>query len=135
MDWRETAHGEIQSIKPHWVQRYGWSPSLRECGEHIDLYVHLNSCTLERTFVLRLRYEHDFELAGRREDFVDPDNLQVEGAQFWPAGVSGFNPGNNPRTICLEGTWGFHSLHHKERDPGAANLNKLLMEVQKCINR
>jgi hypothetical protein len=34
----------------------------------------------------------------------------------------------------LEGTWGFHSHHHRDRDGRQAQLNKLLMEIQKCLN-
>jgi hypothetical protein len=134
VDWREKVFAEIRSIKSHWTARLGWTPQLEEADEQIDLYVRFMIRKSERLVVLRLRYEKDFETAGRREAFVDAETLEKDGPECWPTGVSGFNPTQNPRTICLEGTWGFHSYHHRDRDGRRANLNKLLMEMQKCLN-
>lgn len=136
MDWREEARAEIRGIKAIWATKYGWAPEVKdqENDDHLDLYVRLTARKSERVFVLRLRYQSDFETAGRREAFLDPENIEREGSQFWPTGVSGFNPTNNPPTICLEGTWGFHSHHHRDRDGRRANLNRLLMDIQKCLN-
>jgi hypothetical protein len=142
-DWRQKALTEVGGIKPFWVSKYGWNPVAEECANGIDLYV---TFTKRRgseggseekpagRFVLRLHYESDYETAGRRESFVNPENRAEEGPQFWPSGVQGINPGEQPRTICLEGTWGFHSHHHRDRDGRRAQLNKLLMEIQKCLN-
>jgi len=149
-EWCENALAEIRSIRPHWAAKYEWSPEAKERNCWIDLYIHFtqrskkaggssektgDSPEKPKRFVLRLRYKSDFETAGRLEAFVNPDNLEEEGSQYWPSGVTGFNSTNSPPTICLEGTWGFHSFHHKDRDGRRANLNKLLMEIQKCLNK
>lgn len=140
--WREKALAEIQGIKAVWASRYGWDPETREREGDIDLYVRFarrgpgtppGEEVVER-FVLRLRYQSDFDTAGRREAFVNPEDLDEEGPQFWPSAISGINPGNNPPAICLEGTWGFHSVLHRERDGRRASLNRLLMEIQQCLN-
>lgn len=134
MDWRTNALAEIRGIKPHWGQRYGWAPVVRERDGCIELFVRFNSRKLGRTFTLRLRYQNDFETAGRREAFVDPENLDVEGLEFWPPEKGAFKRNHNPPAICLEGTYGFHSHLHKDRDGRQANLNRLLIEIQQCLN-
>jgi hypothetical protein len=139
-DWREKALHEIGSIKPFWIAKYGWNPSFTDCDDHIDLYVRFarrssgTECQAASEFVLRLRYQSDFETAGRREAFVNPKNLEEEGTQFWPEGARGVNPKQAPATICLEGTWGFHSHHHRDRDGRVARLNRLLLELEQCLN-
>ena len=138
--WREEARAEVSSIKDHWATKYGWEPSVDEPpgAEFIDLFVHL---TPERVtsdegsdakYLLRLRYMDDFVTAGRREQFVDPSDRLREGPEFWPPG-RGFNPKRHPPAICLEGTYGFHSDLHRERDGKLANINRLLLEIQRCI--
>ncbi len=137
--WRERALAEIAAIKPAWEKRYRWAPDVREGDGLIDLFVRFSSRGAspneeEKQFVVRLRYESDFETAGRREVFVNPENYEEEGIEYWPQGVQGINPGNNPPAICLEGTWGFHSVLHRDRDGRSANLNRLLIEIQRCLN-
>jgi len=141
--WRAEALEEIHSIKPRWAEKYGWSPEVDVADDHtdwIDLYVRFRrreggqaADVSPKTYVLRLRYHADFKTAGRREQFVDPEDRSKEGAAYWPTGVRGFNPGASPPTICLEGTYGFHSQLHRDRGGRRANLNKLLMEIQKCL--
>lgn len=137
--WQEKALQEIRSIKPFWAEKYGWAPSWTELDEHLDLFVHyayprrLDEGQTRRDLVLRLRYQSDYETAGRREAFVNPENLE-EGLQFWPTGIRGVNPNQTPPNICLEGTWGFHSHHHRDRDGRVARLNRLLLELEKCLN-
>ncbi len=141
--WRAEALEEIRSIKPRWVEKYGWSPQIdtdEEHADYIDLYVRFRrrepgqaADAAPKTYVLRLRYLADFKTAGRREQFVDPEDWTKEGSAYWPTGVTGYNPGSSPPTICLEGTYGFHSQLHRERDGRRANLNKLLLEIQKCL--
>jgi hypothetical protein len=136
--WRERAREEIGSIKPSWAARYGWDPQVREEEDRIDVYVRVRRThpggDRHDRHILRLRYQEDFETAGRREAFVNPDNPAEEGRQFWPDGVTGFNSQNNPPMICIEGTWGFHSVLHRERDGRAANLNRLLLAIQRSLN-
>jgi hypothetical protein len=139
-DWREEALAEIRSIKSAWACRYRWDPKVepRDAGP-IDLYVHFCRAAPEEgraptLYVLRLRYESDFKTAGRREAFVNPENLEEEGTQYWPTGVRAINTGTTPHFICPEGTYGFHSVHHRERDGRAAYINKLLMEIQQCLD-
>jgi hypothetical protein len=138
-DWRQKALQEVQSIKPFWATKYGWSPSTREEAEQIHLYVRFTRRGQpdqpgRREFLLRLTYAADYETAGRKEAFVNPDNLDEEGVAFWPEGVRGVNPTQTPPNICLEGTWGFHSHHHRDRDGRIANLNCLLVELEQCLN-
>jgi len=141
-EWYQKARAEIAGIKPFWAGKYGWNPVSEEHDGHIDLYVAFTKRppaggTEEKPaqkFLLRLRYQSDFETVGRREVFVNPDNRAEEGAKFWPAGVHGINPDKTPQTICLEGTWGFHSHHHRDRDGRRAQLNKLLLEIEQCLN-
>jgi len=142
MGWREKALAEIGSIKVSWANRYSWTPEVRVAEQGIDLFVHFtwrranppDGEPPEKTVVLRLRYQDDFETAGRREAFVNPEDYTDAGPGHWPVGVSGFNPTNSPPAICLEGTWGFHSSLHRDRDGRKANLNKLLLEIQRCLN-
>src|SRR5687768_9871064 len=124
-DWRQRARSEIRGVKEFWSRRYGWSPEIRNAGPEtidrpIDLYVRFSR--KDRVFVLRLRYQEDFETAGRREAFVDPEDWRLTGPQFWPHDVAAVKATHNPPSICLEGTWGFHSVLHKERDGRVANL-------------
>lgn len=137
-DWREAALGEIRAIKPLWAQRYGWTPRTEADNGRIDLFVHLTKKAPDARgrskFLLRLRYEPDYQTAGRREEFLDPEDPAQAGTAFWPSGIGAFKPENNPPAICLEGTWGFHSNLHKDRDGRRANLNKLLMEIERCLN-
>ena len=140
--WRERALTEIASIKPKWSERHNWRPVVQQPepdGDgnvaYVDLFVRFTGKkTGDKSFMLRLRYEPKYETEGRREAFVNPEKPTVEGPQFWPVSISGINPTHAPPTICLEGTWGFHSIHHKERPGRVANLNKLLQEIQRCLD-
>lgn len=135
--WREAALAELASIKPQWSSRYGWSPIVVEADEHIDLLVHFSSdgeSTGQKKFVLRLRYRADYETAGRLESFLDPNGLNASGREFWPEGEA-FKADHHPPAVCLEGTYGFHSVLHRDRDGRRAQLNKLLMEIQRCLSR
>ena len=133
-NWREDALAEISSIKCRWADRYDWRPYVVEGDDYIDLHIQFSSTKQLGPFLLRLRYQPDFQIAGRRETFVDSGDGVTEGQQFWPAG-SAFKAGNNPPAICLEGTWGFHSSLHRDRDGKQASLNKLLMEIQRCLDQ
>lgn len=134
-DWRSRARAEIGGIKPFWSSKYGWSPVTEESDGAVDLFVTFHRAREPgKRYVLRLRYEEDFETAGRREEFVNPDDRTQAGKAYWPVGVQGFQTGRTPLAICLEGTFGFHSGLHKERDGRLAVLNRLLMEVQKCLD-
>src|SRR5262245_23415676 len=121
-DWRKKSLLEIQAVKPFWAAKYKWQPSTVEHEDYVDLFVHFSyprSSRAEqgrRELALRLRYRSDYETAGRREAFVNPRNFAEEGIQFWPTGVRGINPSQTPPNVCLEGTWGFHSHLHKERN-------------------
>lgn len=133
--WRDRARAELESIKRFWADKYGWAPFVEEAEEHIDLFVTVKrKKEPDREYVLRLRYMADFQTAGRREAFVDPADRDRAGKEYWPTGVRGFNPSRNPPAICLEGTYGFHSDLHKDRDGRVANLNRLLMEIQQCMD-
>lgn len=134
-DWREAALAEIDSIKSTWSERYGWQPDIRKHEDHIDLYVHFyQNGEDSETYVLRLRYLPDFQTSGRKETFVNPDDWGEEGTKFWPSG-NAFKTNRNPPAICLEGTRGFHTDLHRDRAARKASLNKLLIEIQRCLNQ
>lgn len=143
MDWREAALAEATSLKAYHVDKYGWKPEVVEtAAEVIDLFVHLRGRRFpDQQYVLRLRYQPDWQAAGRREAFVDPENRDVAGREFWPPEGNGLNP-NYPwngvvtPVMCLRGVWGFHSVLHTDRpmekeDPG---LLHFLVELQKVMD-
>ena len=140
--WRERAVAEIDSIKPRWAKRYGWQPRTvisepDENGDvpHVDLLVSFTGTrTGEKRFLLRLRYGPEYETEGRREAFVNPENAEEESIQFWPQSVDAIKATHSPPVVCLEGTWGFHRVLHKERDARVAKINKLLQEIQRCLD-
>lgn len=136
--WKDSALAEISTIKSRWSERFGWAPAVRREADRIDLFVRFSRRrNADEQYVLRLRYPHDFRTAGRREAFVDPDDYDGEGLEFWPRGVRSLklHEGNSkPPMICLEGTWGFHSHLHRDRDGRRAKLNQLLMELQACMD-
>jgi len=136
MDWREQALKEIESIKQHFITKYGWGVSRVDESARTLLYVRFINKTQTQPIekVLRLAYEEGFPNQRPREGFVNPTDLSQEGLEFWmDDGQQAFKSTHNPPVICLEGTWGFHHILHKERDPHKANINKLLLEVQKCF--
>ena len=84
-------------LKPHFVAKYRWAPVVIDTEEAVDIVVTLSGKALgDRPQALRLRHLPDWEIAGRRETFVDPEDHAVEGRQFWPSnGIRGITP-----TIC-----------------------------------
>jgi hypothetical protein len=149
VDWREAALDEIQKLKLRWSERFRWEPCYVEVkgppgeGEDegsivaIDLYIRLRGRRLgERTYLLRLQYLPDWQVAGRREAFLNPDDPTQEGTSFWPPNgtVRGINPANNPPAICLRGAWGYHSVLHPAERPTGTTLNGLLLELQKVVD-
>ena len=136
MAWRNVARAEIDDLKPHFVEKHGWRPRIVESEETIDLFVTLASRRdPERVYALRLRYQDDWQTAGRRETFVNPDDPGRDGIEHWPTGVSGVNPNNKPPSICIRGTWGYHSVLHRDHPMGDSTLLRLLLELQKMLDR
>ena len=141
MTWKEDARAEIEGLKPYFVTKYGWAPRTAEPSgqEMLDLFLTFTSKRLGgRVFGLRLRYLPDWQVAGRREAFVNPQQASEEGPEYWPpaAGttVRGINPRHNPPVICLRGTWGYHSVLHADRPMGDSTLLTLLLELQRVFD-
>ena len=137
VSWREDAEAEIAGLKPHFVSRHDWSLSVDEPEgrDELDLIVRLKSKRLDgRLIGLRLRYLPDWQVAGRREAFVDPEDPSREGPEHWPRNVRAVNPDHNPPCICLRGVWGYHSVLHADRPMGDSTLLDLLLELQKVLN-
>ena len=137
MGWRQDAQAEIEGLKPHFVSKYGWAPRIVESDSQdvLDLYVTFCSKRLDgRVLVLRLRYLPDWQVAGRREAFVSPQDPAVEGITHWPANVRGINPQHDPPVICLRGAWGYHSVLHAGQPMGDSTLLTLLLELQVVLN-
>jgi hypothetical protein len=138
MGWREDARAEIDGLKPHFVAKYGWSPRVVEPDgtDWLDLIVTFVSKRLGgRVLALRLRYQPDWQIAGRREEFVDPREPSREGLEHWPPpGVRGINPEHNPPCICLRGVWGYHSVLHSDTPMGDTTLLGFLLELQAVLD-
>jgi hypothetical protein len=143
MDWREAARAEATSLKPYYVKKYGWNPEVLEGDVGVlDLFVDLRGRRFPgKAYVLRLRYQPDWQHAGRRESFVDPDDRDQAGPAFWPPEGSPLNPnymhnGVLTPAICLRGVFGFHSVLHTERPMEAddASLLRFLVELQKVMD-
>ena len=136
VEWREQALAEIASVKPQFTRRHEWQLETRLEQDKIILFVRMrHNRHTDRIRVLKLTYGPGFPRERPRESFVDPSAYNNEGLEHWiDDNNHAFKPNHNPPVICLEGTWGFHQVLHKERDPFRASLNKLLLEVQQCFN-
>lgn len=136
MGWREEALKEIKSIKPYWIRKYRWNPQVVVLEDKVVLYLRFTHSHLSnRQKILRLEYGPNFPAERPREGFVNPHKWDEEGLEYWiNDGGRAFKRDHNPPVICLEGTWGFHQVLHRERDPLQANLNKLLLEIQQCFD-
>lgn len=134
--WRESALNEIASVKPRFIERNEWDLTIRQEQNTVTLLVKMrHKRHKDRVRVLKLTYGPGFPRERPRESFVDPSNYDNEGLEFWIDDRDhAFKRNHNPPAICLEGTWGFHSVLHKDRDPLRASLNKLLLEVQQCFD-
>lgn len=140
--WREAALAEVRGLKPHFAAKYGWNPIIiadeaEEADGPVDLVVMLRGNKLgDKAYSLRLRYQEDWQLAGRREAFVDPDDHTSEGLAHWPPvnAVRGVNPQNDPPAICLRGVYGYHSVLHSNERPTGTTLLGFLLELQKVID-
>ena len=135
--WRELVRKEIKSIKPYLIQKHSWEISLKEQENQNFLYVRMcHRQHPENVKILRLGYGPNFPNERPHEDFVNPDNFDEAGIQYWiNDGQQAFKTDRVPPVICLQGTWGFHHDLHKEKDPLQANLNRLLRDVQICLNK
>jgi hypothetical protein len=137
VDWREVARGEIDGLKSYFVSKHGWSPRVIESEDEdvLDLIVTLRSKRLGGcTLALRLRYMPDWQVAGRREAFVDLNDPTLEGPEHWPRNVRAVNPEHNPPCICLRGVWGYHSVLHTDRPMGDSTLLGFLLELQGVLD-
>ncbi len=90
--------------------------------------------------MLRLRYLADWQVAGRREAFVDPDDRAHADPRFWPPEGNGLNPnyqhnGVSTPVICLRGVWGYHSVLHTDQSMDGATLLRFLVELQRVMDR
>jgi hypothetical protein len=138
--WRQDARAEIEGLKPYFMKKYGWVPRIVEPDgqEMLDLYVTFRSKRLGgRLLALRLRYLLDWQVAGRREAFVSPQDPADEGLANWPpqtANVRGINPQHDPPVICLRGAWGYHSVLHADQPMGDSTLLTLLLELQVVLD-
>jgi hypothetical protein len=137
VDWRQAALEEIDRLKLRWIDRYRWAPSVAQSDETVDLFVSIGGRkTGSSRYVLRLRYQQDWQVAGRREDFVDPGDFSRGGRQFWPTeSIRGVNPQHNPvPAICLRGVYGFHSVLHTNERPEGTTLQSFLLQLQQVFD-
>jgi hypothetical protein len=139
--WRENARTEIEALKPYYVRKHRWRPEVVESEETVDLFVRLRGRRFPgEEYLLRLRYLPDWQTAGRREAFVDPNDPDDTDARLWPPAGNGLNPdyqhnGARVPVICLRGVWGFHSVLHPEQPMDeSATLQRFLVELQKVMD-
>jgi hypothetical protein len=137
LEWQRTALAEIASVKPRFIEKHGWQLRVVEDTDRVTLYVRLrHKHHRERVRMLRLVYGPGFPGERPREGFVNPEDPDQEGLEFWiDDGEGAFKLKHNPPVICLEGTWGFHHELHRDRDPRRSSLNKLLLETQQCLDK
>jgi hypothetical protein len=140
-DWRDRARTEIGALKPYYVDNHGWRPEIVESEEAVDLFVRLRGRRFpDEEYLLRLRYLPDWQTAGRREAFVDPNDREAADAKFWPPAGNALNPnyqrnGALTPVICLHGVWGFHSVLHPDQPMDeSATLQRFLVELQQVMN-
>ena len=144
MGWREAALDEARGLKPHFLDKYHWRPTVVETDDAVDVVVRLQGRRLAgRGYALRLRYQADWQVAGRREAFVDPDDHARCGLEHWPPdqAIRGVNPSHRPQPagpvvpcICLRGVYGYHSVLHANERPTGATLLGFLLELQAVID-
>lgn len=134
MDWVDAALAEIDGLSDRLVLRHAWAPSVGRGADHLDLFVWIRR-RAGADHVLRVRYLADWRVAGRREDFVDPEDFTQAGPCWWPQGVHGVNAAHGPPCICLRGFWGFHSVLHPGGEPAARPLGVMLRDLQTQMDR
>lgn len=117
-DWRRAAQTDLDTLSQVWIDRYRWAPRVVDGEQRIDVYFNLH--TPDRPYLLRLRYESDFQRVGRREEFCDPDDPDRFGPECWPPEGGAFK--RRQGAICIPGTFGYHRKLH-------ANDNKHPMET------
>jgi hypothetical protein len=139
-DWREEARAEIAGLKRYYVGKHGWQLDIAESEEAVDLFVRLRGRRFpDKEFLLRLRYLPDWQEAGRREAFVDPDHRAHADPEFWPSTEAPLNPnyqhnGKLTPVICLRGVWGYHSVLHSDQPMDGATLLLFLVELQEVLD-
>ena len=136
-EWHEAALREARGLKPHFAAKHGWDPVVTETNASVDVVVTLTGGPLgEKSYALRLRYLEDWQLAGRREAFVDPADHAAEGLDYWPVSgaLRGVNPQHQPPCICLRGVYGYHSVLHPTERPNGTTLLGFLLELQAVID-
>ena len=144
MDWREDALADARAIKQHFATKFGWRPSVAATPEAIDVFVRLRGRRLgQREYALRLRYLSDWQIAGRREAFVDPTDHTRDGPGHWPPDgtIRGVNSDYRPLPsgpicpcVCLRGVYGYHSVLHPNERPDGTTLTNFLLELQAVID-
>jgi hypothetical protein len=139
-DWRKEARAEIAALKPYYVRKHGWQVEIAENEKAVDLFVRLRGRRYpNKEFLLRLHYLPDWQEAGRREAFVDPDDRAHADPEFWPSAESPLNPnyqhnGKLTPVICLRGVWGYHSVLHPGEPMDGATLLLFLVELQEVLD-
>lgn len=131
----EAARREIGRIKPAYVRSKGWTVATREREDAILLYVEMPH--KGRRHVLRLTCGPGMPAQRPREAFVNPDNWDEEGPQFWPSGGP-FRPSESGGVICIPGVWGFHEVLHRgdaNHPPEQQTILKTLLMTQGQLDR
>lgn len=122
---------DIAGMSSVWIDKYGWVPRVVESEDHIDVYLNFQQPD-RRTYLLRLRYESDFQEVGRREAFCNPENPDEVGVEHWPPEGGAFK--RSREAICIPGTFGYHRKLHADdnRHPlEATTLGELAHRIQR----
>lgn len=134
MDPLHEARAQISGIKRRFVEKYGWELKIDQGDGILTLYVTMRHSRTARQYTLRLIFTRSFPSEMPKETFVNPENHNQEGREFWP--------NDNGRAfrsdgrICIRGVYGCDNvLHRNQFNPYDRQLVETLLEIQNQIDR
>jgi len=131
------ARQEIAAIKPAYIKSKGWRVRALEDKEDGCIRLFVEMPLKEKRYVLRLTCGLDMPEERPREAFVNPDNWDEEGRQFWPSGGP-FRPEEHGGIVCIPGVWGFHNILHRgdpNHPPQEQSILRTLLMIQGQLDR
>ena len=101
-----------------------------------DVFVTLVRRKDGRKHTVRLRCDNGYPLRAPSVVFVNPDDMKIEGQQFWPEdGERAFKRSNNPPFICVRGIREYHERHNEAFNPADASLPGIVTMIVTMMNR
>jgi hypothetical protein len=137
MDSLAAARREIAAIKPPYVKSKRWRIQVREDKELGRIHLFVEMPHKQGRYILRLTCGLNMPDERPREAFVNPDDWEETGPQFWPSGGP-FRPNEHGGIICIPGVWGFHEILHRgdpNHPPQEQNILRTLLMIQGQLDR